>query len=420
MPAGHDVRQMRRHDLQQRDRHSGRLVRFRIQPPGRARHSENSALAVRHVSRRRRSVSRLVPQLAAGGRGLEGRAPYRECATNGWTLDGEGRAMSKSLGNVIEPEKIIKQYGAEVLRLWVASVEFNEDVRLSDTILARLTEAYRKLRNTFRYALGNLGDFDPATDAVPADELLEIDQWILLEAEDLVRKCRGWYDEYAFHKVYRAVYDFATVQSELRVFRHLEGPSVHGCAEIARARRSAQTAIHPHQLCVGATAGALARLHYRRSLVVHEEAGRRARRAYISRCSPNRENSVRAIPTTARVTAAGMAPLMEVRKEVLKAWSRPANEKEIGRRTRGPGHAIGQRRDLSAAREIRAGISRTCSSFRRWHCCRKARNWLLTSNVQKASSASAAGSTHRTSELGQRFIRRSAPNAPSEVERFLR
>src|SRR6185295_8587732 len=99
------------------------------------------------------------------------------CVTNGWTLDGEGRAMSKSIGNVIEPEKIIKQYGAEVLRLWVSSVEFNEDVRLSDTILTRLTEAYRKLRNTFRYALGNLRDFDPAVDAVPAAEMQELDQW---------------------------------------------------------------------------------------------------------------------------------------------------------------------------------------------------------------------------------------------------
>ena len=95
--------------------------------------------------------------------------------------------MSKSLGNAIEPEEVIKQHGAEVLRLWVASVEFNEDVRMSETILTRLTEAYRKLRNTFRYALGNLSDFDPATDAVPAASMLEIDQWILLRAEDLVR-----------------------------------------------------------------------------------------------------------------------------------------------------------------------------------------------------------------------------------------
>ena len=119
--------------------------------------------------------------------------------------------MSKSLGNVIEPEKIIKQFGAEVLRLWIASVEYNEDVRFSDTIIARLTDAYRKLRNSFRYALGVLADFDPETDSLPGDQLLEMDQWILLEAEELVRKCRVWYDEYSFHKVYRAVYDFATV-----------------------------------------------------------------------------------------------------------------------------------------------------------------------------------------------------------------
>ena len=102
------------------------------------------------------------------GVGLKGGAPYRECATHGWTLDGEGRAMSKSLGNGIEPEEIVKKYGADMLRLWVASVDFTEDVRLSDTILKRLSEAYRKLRNTFRYLLGNLHDFDPAADAVPA------------------------------------------------------------------------------------------------------------------------------------------------------------------------------------------------------------------------------------------------------------
>jgi isoleucyl-tRNA synthetase len=95
------------------------------------------------------------------GVGLKGDAPYRATLTNGWTLDGEGKAMSKSLGNTIEPEKIIKQYGAEILRLWVSSVEFWEDVRLSETILTRLTEAYRKIRNTFRYALGNLDGFDP-------------------------------------------------------------------------------------------------------------------------------------------------------------------------------------------------------------------------------------------------------------------
>ena len=122
------------------------------------------ALAGRPVPGRRRSVSRLVPQLAAGGHG-PARAARRTatCALNGWVLDGEGKAMHKSLGNAIEPEEVIKNHGAEMLRLWSASVEFNEDVRMSETILTRLTEAYRKLRNTFRYMLGNLSDFDPAT-----------------------------------------------------------------------------------------------------------------------------------------------------------------------------------------------------------------------------------------------------------------
>jgi isoleucyl-tRNA synthetase len=177
------------------------------------------------------------------GVGLRGSAPYRECATNGWTLDGDGRAMSKSIGNVIEPDKIIKKVGAEVLRLWVASVEFNEDVRLSDEILARLTDAYRKLRNTFRFALGNLFDFDPQTDALPSNELLEIDQWILLQAGDLVRQARTWFDEFAFHRTFHAAYSFAT--SDLSaVYFDICKDRLYTAGPNSRARRSAQTAIY--------------------------------------------------------------------------------------------------------------------------------------------------------------------------------
>jgi isoleucyl-tRNA synthetase len=177
------------------------------------------------------------------GVALRGQAPYHECATNGWTLDEQGRAMSKSIGNTIEPETIVKQYGADILRLWVASVEFNEDVRLSDTILARLSEAYRKLRNTLRYPLGNLSDFNPATDAVPAGELLEIDQWILVEMEELVRKCRGWYSDFAFHKTYRAVYDFATINLSA-VYFDIVKDRLYTTAPRSKARRSAQTALY--------------------------------------------------------------------------------------------------------------------------------------------------------------------------------
>ncbi len=177
------------------------------------------------------------------GVGLKGGAPYRQCATHGWTLDGEGRAMSKSIGNIIEPDKIIKQFGAEVLRLWVASQEFTEDVRVSDTILARLSESYRKIRNTFRFTLGNLGDFDYEKDAVPAGELLELDQWILLRAEALVKDCRAWYQELAFHKVYHAVYDFAISELSSLYFDVLKD-RLYTAAPRSRARRSAQTALY--------------------------------------------------------------------------------------------------------------------------------------------------------------------------------
>ncbi len=177
------------------------------------------------------------------GVALKGGAPYRATATNGWTLDEQGRAMSKSLGNGIEPEDIIPRYGADVLRLWVASVEFTEDVTLSETILTRLSEAYRKFRNTFKYALGNLHGFDAARDAVPASELHEIDQWILLRLENLTSRCRQWYDELAFHKVYHALYDFVATDLSAVYFDVIRD-RLYTSAPNSTARRAAQTAVY--------------------------------------------------------------------------------------------------------------------------------------------------------------------------------
>ncbi len=176
------------------------------------------------------------------GVGLKGGAPYRECATHGWTLDADGRAMSKSMGS-LGPDKILEKYGADILRLWAASVDFTEDVRLSDTILSRLSEAYRKLRNTFKYALGNVHDFNPATDAVPGDQLLAIDAWILLRAEELVSQSLRWYQEYAFHKVYRAVYNFATNDLSAMYFDILKD-RLYTSGTRSHARRSGQTALY--------------------------------------------------------------------------------------------------------------------------------------------------------------------------------
>ena len=176
------------------------------------------------------------------GVGLKNGAPYRASATNGWTLDGEGHALSKSKG-AEEVEAIVKKYGAELLRLWTASVDFTEDVRFSPTIVDRLVEAYRKLRNTLRYALGNLHDFDPARDAVAVEEMLDIDRWVLTRTEDLIRRCRAWYDELEFHKVYRAVYDFAATDLSAVYFDVLKD-RLYTAATRSRARRSGQTALY--------------------------------------------------------------------------------------------------------------------------------------------------------------------------------
>jgi isoleucyl-tRNA synthetase len=177
------------------------------------------------------------------GIALRDASPFRACATTGWTLDGDGRPLSKSLGNGTAPEEIIKEYGAELIRLWTASAPFSEDVRVSPAILKQLSDAYRKLRNTFRYALGNLHDFNPETDSVPGGELLEFDQWILVRADEVVSRSAIWYDEFAFHKVYRAVYDFATIELSSIYFDVLKD-RLYTSAAKSHARRSAQTALY--------------------------------------------------------------------------------------------------------------------------------------------------------------------------------
>ncbi len=174
---------------------------------------------------------------------LKGAAPYRATATNGWTLDGEGHAMSKSRWVRKAVEKITNKYGADLLRLWTASIDFTEDVRLSDTILDRLIEAYRKLRNTLKYTLGNLFDFDPARDAVPVEEMLEIDRWILARMEALIRLVRVSYDAFEFHKAYRAIYDFAASDLSSLYFDVLKD-RLYTSATRSKARRSGQTALY--------------------------------------------------------------------------------------------------------------------------------------------------------------------------------
>ena len=258
------------------------------------------------------------------GIGLKGGSPYRACALNGWVLDGEGRAMHKSLGNSIEPEEVIKHHGAEILRLWSASVDFSEDVRLCETIQTRLTDAYRKLRNTFRYMLGNLTGFDPATDAVPAEELPEIDQWILLRAEDLVARCRAWYRNFEFHKVYHAVYAFATVDLSAVYFDVLKD-RLYTSATNSKARRSAQTALYR---LLDALVRLLAPLM---SFTAEEVWGHMGREGSVHAAFfPEPAELTAGIAESARKRLANWDRLMEVRGDVLKSLETARNEKLIG------------------------------------------------------------------------------------------
>ncbi len=177
------------------------------------------------------------------GVGVKGHAPYRQVVTHGWTLDEHGRPMSKSLGNTMYPAEICEKWGADLLRLWVSSQDYQADVTMSEGVMKQLSEAYRKIRNTFRFALSNLSDFDPNADALPNDQLVEMDRWMLERTAELVRQCRAWYDGYDFHRVYHAVHDFAAVDLSAFYFDILKD-RLYTFAPRNRARRSAQTAIY--------------------------------------------------------------------------------------------------------------------------------------------------------------------------------
>jgi isoleucyl-tRNA synthetase len=174
--------------------------------------------------------------------GARNSAPYRAVATNGWTLDEQGRAMHKSLGNDVDPVDIADRLGGEIVRLWVASVDFREDVVGSEHLMQRVAENYRKLRNTFRYILGNLYAFDPAQHALPHEQMEPLDRYMLLETAELNRQVQGWYERFEFHKIYQRVNQFCVVDLSAFYFDVLKD-RLYTYAPNSRGRRSAQTAI---------------------------------------------------------------------------------------------------------------------------------------------------------------------------------
>ena len=143
--------------------------------------------------------------------GTRGKAPYREVLTHGYVVDGGGRKMSKSMGNVISPQEIMDKYGAEIVRLWVSAEDYRDDIRISEEILQRLSEAYRRIRNTCRYLLGNLDGFDPEKDSVPFREMEELDRWALLRLNQISRRILGAYEKYQYHTVFHTLHNFCVV-----------------------------------------------------------------------------------------------------------------------------------------------------------------------------------------------------------------
>jgi isoleucyl-tRNA synthetase len=259
----------------------------------------------------------------------KGAAPYRSAATAGWTLDPQGRAMHKSLGNAVDPVEIAEKMGAEIIRLWVASVDFREDVIASDELMQRVADSYRKIRNTFRYILGNLESFNPVKDVVPFAEMHPFDQYILLRAAELTKDVRGHYDAFFFHRLYHRLKDFCIVDLSAIYFDVLKD-RLYTSAPKSLQRRSAQTALWK-------LGEALVRLLAPVMSFTSDEVW-----GYLPAAGRSESVHLEVFPAPAELTGevpagfnvAGMESdwrsLLTVRDEALKALEAARNEKRIG------------------------------------------------------------------------------------------
>lgn len=174
---------------------------------------------------------------------VNGSAPYKSVLTHGYVVDGEGHKMSKSVGNTIAPQDVIKQYGADIVRLWVSSSDYKADIRISKEILKQLSEVYRKIRNTIRYILGNTNDFDYETDKVSFAEMEELDRWALMHTQLLKQKVTEAYESYDFHVLYHAIHNFCTVEMSA-FYLDIIKDRLYASKATAKERRSAQTAMY--------------------------------------------------------------------------------------------------------------------------------------------------------------------------------
>ena len=265
--------------------------------------------------------------------GTHATPPYKGVVTPGWTLDEKGQAMSKSRGNDVDPVDIASRLGGEVVRLWVASVDFREDVVGSERLMLTVAENYRKIRNTFRYILGNLGDFDPQADAVPFESMESLDRYMLLQDYSFATDVRSSYEEFAFHKIYHRLNHFCIVDLSAFYFDVLKD-RLYVSAPKSQGRRSAQTAIWR----IGeALVRLLAPVMSFTSEEVWDYLPKTAGRGESVHLAlfPSAEDILGAVQTlasAAEAEASGQdwATLRSVRDEVLKALEEARNNKLIG------------------------------------------------------------------------------------------
>ncbi|MHC5061220.1 MAG: isoleucine--tRNA ligase [Planctomycetota bacterium] len=175
--------------------------------------------------------------------GSLGKAPFKAVLTHGFTVDDKGMKQSKSQGNYVSALEEIEKYGADILRLWVASVNYQEDMRCSDELIGRLQDAYRKMRNTLRYLLGNIDDFEPTAMSVPYDDMLQIDRWAIQQLQKLITKTTQAYEGFAFHRVFSLIYNFCTVEMS-NIYMDVLKDRLYCDGADSQSRRSAQTAMH--------------------------------------------------------------------------------------------------------------------------------------------------------------------------------
>ena len=174
---------------------------------------------------------------------MNGSAPYRQVLTHGFYVDAEGRKMSKSLGNTVAPKKIYQEYGADILRLWVAATDYRGEMTVSDEIFKRVADSYRRIRNTARFMLANLNGFDPATDSVAVEEMLALDKWIMRKCQELRGQVMEHYSGYNFLNVYQKVHNFCVIELG-GFYLDIVKDRQYTCKPDSLARRSTQTAMH--------------------------------------------------------------------------------------------------------------------------------------------------------------------------------